>query len=75
MTTVIAGAVQEPLLPKAQQQGIDHDLAVIADVDEAPQAQPGGESHPSTSVWCLRLSLGVGVGRSCRAAGLRARHG
>jgi AcrR family transcriptional regulator len=36
VTTVIAGAVQEPLLPKAQQQGVDHDLAVIADVDEAP---------------------------------------
>ncbi|MGW3661275.1 TetR/AcrR family transcriptional regulator [Streptomyces sp. NPDC005151] len=36
VTTVIAGAVQEPLLPKAQQQEVGHDLAVIADVDEAP---------------------------------------
>ncbi|MEW2487006.1 TetR family transcriptional regulator [Streptomyces sp. NPDC048411] len=36
VTTVIAGAVQEPLPPKAQQQGGDHDVAVITDVDEAP---------------------------------------
>ncbi|MFE7329891.1 TetR/AcrR family transcriptional regulator [Streptomyces sp. NPDC057565] len=36
VATVIAGVVREPLLPTAQQQGVDHDVAVVADADEVP---------------------------------------
>ncbi|GAA3477128.1 TetR/AcrR family transcriptional regulator [Streptomyces yanii] len=36
VATVIAGVAREPLLPTAQQQGVDHDVAVVADADEVP---------------------------------------